>query len=203
MIRFDFEAAKLYALKRLEKELSPSLVYHSLAHTRSDVVPAAERLANIELVNGESRLLLITAAWYHDIGYIKQYFDHEQVGACIAEEALPDFYYKVDQISVVKGIILATRLPQSPHTHLEEIMVDADLDSLGREDFMSLNRNLRLERESLDSPINDLDWYVEQLEFMRAHQYFTESARALRGDGKQRNIERINQSIEKLKVNER
>lgn len=37
----DFEQAVQYALGRLERELSLKLCYHSLEHTRDDVVPAS------------------------------------------------------------------------------------------------------------------------------------------------------------------
>src|SRR5690242_17751567 len=53
----DFARAHAYALARLERELSPALCYHSVAHTRDDVVVAAERLAALEGVDGEALLL--------------------------------------------------------------------------------------------------------------------------------------------------
>lgn len=54
MTRPDFEQAKLYAMQRLEAELPPQRVYHNVAHTRDDVVPAAERLAVMEGISGEA-----------------------------------------------------------------------------------------------------------------------------------------------------
>ena len=48
----DFKRARQYALERLERELPPTLIYHSLAHTRDDVVPAAERLAALPVGSG-------------------------------------------------------------------------------------------------------------------------------------------------------
>src|SRR3989304_3776280 len=85
----DFERARQYALDRLERELSPALVYHSLVHTRDDVGPAAERLADLEGVTGEARLLLLTAAYFHDIGFTLQREDHEALGAGLVREGLP------------------------------------------------------------------------------------------------------------------
>ncbi len=52
----DFEAARAYALQRLEIELDSQLVYHSFGHTWDEVVPAAERLAEMEEVDGEGLL---------------------------------------------------------------------------------------------------------------------------------------------------
>ena len=44
-------------------------MYHSVAHTK-DVVKAATRIAKAEGVEGDELTLLLTAAWFHDSGYI-------------------------------------------------------------------------------------------------------------------------------------
>ena len=46
----DYEGANQYALRRLEQDLAPALVYHNLAHTHDDVVPAAEHLASLDVL---------------------------------------------------------------------------------------------------------------------------------------------------------
>jgi uncharacterized protein len=94
----DFERARQYALERLERELPPTLCYHSLAHTRDDVVPAAELLAALEGVEGEALLLLRTTAFYHDLGHVEQYTGHEATGVRIAAEVLPHFGYSTAHI---------------------------------------------------------------------------------------------------------
>ncbi|NJL32951.1 MAG: HD domain-containing protein [Chloroflexaceae bacterium] len=73
----DYQAVSEYARQRLKNELSPRLVYHSLAHTERDVLAAAERFAAYEGVQGEELLLLRTAVWFHDIGYVVQRANHE------------------------------------------------------------------------------------------------------------------------------
>ena len=37
---------------------------------------------------------------------------------------------------------MATKVPQSPKNHLEEILCDCDLDYLGRDDFEKISNNL-------------------------------------------------------------
>ena len=127
----DFEAARQYALDRLQRELSLLVTYHSLAHTVDEVAPAADHLAALEGVTGEDLLLLRTAALYHDVGFVEQHHDHEAGSARIAAAVLPGFGYAPAQIQAIVGMILATQLPQTPHTLLEQIMADADLDILG------------------------------------------------------------------------
>jgi hypothetical protein len=132
----DFEAAQRYALERLRRELSPLTTYHSLVHTRDEVAPAADQFAVLEDVTGEDLLLLRTAALYHDIGFVEQHHDHEDGSVRIVTTVLPGFGYEPVQIDVIVGIILATQLPQQPHTLLEQIMADADLNILGQADYL-------------------------------------------------------------------
>jgi uncharacterized protein len=193
-----FDQAQAYALGRLERELSPHLSYHGLFHTRDDVVPAAKRLAETEGIRGESLNLLLTAAWFHDIGYVERPLHHELIGARIVDEVLPGFKYSKKQIEIVKWAILATALPQAPQTKIEEILTDADLDVLGRGDFLQRNRDLRRELAYLGKEHTDAEWYTGQLKFIEAHQYFTESARALRNQQKKENINALRREWEAI-----
>lgn len=184
----DFEQARRYALHRLEHELPPALRYHSLAHTRDDVVPATEQLALLERVQAGERLLLLTAAYFHDLGLVERREEHEAAGVAIARAALPGFGYSAAQISAIGGMIMATRLPQAPASALGAILADGDLDILGRDDFLERNGLLRAEREAFGPPLSDAAWYRQQLAFVRAHSYCTSAGRALRDAGKARNI---------------
>lgn len=193
----NYEGAKEYAIHRLERELPPGLFYHNVEHSRRDVVPAVEMLAEGEDIRGESLLLLLTAAWFHDIGFIEVRYGHEAVSVRIASDALPGFGYTEDQIQIIKGIILATVLPQSPATILEKIMADADLDVLGREDFMLSNHNLRREFAYFGEETSDFEWYSGQLTFIESHMYFTATAHRTRDAGKELNIAKLKQVLEK------
>lgn len=196
----DFEGARRYALQRLEQELAPGLTYHCLEHTRDDVVPAVERLAALEGIDGEAEMLLLTAAYYHDLGMVSQRADHEAVGARICGQILPIHGYSEEQIQIVEGMIMATRLPQTPRTRLEEILADADLDVLGREDFAERNAHLYKELVSYGMRPDEESWLRSQLAFMRQHRYFTASARRLRDAGKRRNIAQLAARLDLLRA---
>ena len=183
-----FEQARKYAEHRLEHELSPGLLYHGIEHTRMEVVPAVERLAGWEGIRGESLYLLLTAAWFHDLGYVEQALYHELIGARIAVQVLPSYGYTEDQVEIVRWAILATALPQLPRSRLEEVLTDADLDVLGREDFMRRNGDLRRELAFLGNEFTDAEWCAGQLKFVEGHTYFTASARLSRDAQKSLNI---------------
>jgi uncharacterized protein len=184
----DFEQARRYALQRLEHELSPALCYHSLAHTRDDVVPAVERLAALEGVCAEDLRLLLTAAYFHDVGFVGGRDGHEARSVRIAEAALPGFGYSRSQIDAIGAMIFATRLPQAPADTLAAILADGDLDLLGRPDFLERNRLLRAELEAFGGGLDDGTWYRQQLAFLRTHNYWTPAALGLRAAGKADNL---------------
>ncbi len=184
----DYEGAKAYALERLERELPSTLFYHSLWHTRDEVAPRAEWLAEQEGLSRVSRLLVGTAAYFHDLGFVERYPEHELGSARIAEAALPRFGYSPAQISLVTGMIGATRIPQSPHNRLDEILADADLDVLGRDDFLARNRSLWAELAAGGVTLPESVWYAQQLRFLQQHRYFTATAREERAARKRENL---------------
>lgn len=173
---------------RLSRELSPHLTYHSLYHTRDDVLPAAARLGRAAGLNDEEYLALTTAALFHDTGFIETYDDHETGSIAVARAFLPEFGYSSGQIDRVAELIAATKMPQRPTDRLQELLCDADLDLLGREDFMRLNRALLIEvRHYSNRPVTDEAWMREQTRFIEDHRYFTPVAQALRAAGQARN----------------
>lgn len=198
----SFEKAKQYALDRLTWELSPGLSYHSLKHTLLEVIPAIETIAAGEGVRGEDLLLLYTAAWFHDLGFIEVRTGHEAVAAHLAKTVLPGFGYTADQIQLISNIIQATVIPQNPTTLLEKIMADADLDVLGRDIFWERNADLRQEFAFFGTILSDTIWYTDQLRFLETHTYHTPTARKLRDTGRQKNITLLKKALaeaEKIK----
>jgi len=198
MDSLNFNDAKQYAENRLENELSPHLVYHGITHTREEVVPAVETLAAMEGIKGKSLNLLRTAAWFHDLGYVEKPVYHELISARIAVQVLPSFDYTEEEIEIVRWAILATALPQAPNNLLEEILVDADLDVLGRKDFMQRNSDLRRELGFLGKEFTEVQWYTSQLKFIEGHKYFTASAHSLRDAQKLLNIAELRRILERL-----
>jgi uncharacterized protein len=198
----DFERAKAYIVERLTNGLAPDLYYHGPHHTLEEVVPAVEQLAIMEEVEGDDLLLLRTAAYYHDCGFLEQYANNEPIAVEIARKVLPDYGYSRRQIRIIRGIILATQVPQRPRNHLEEIMCDADLDTLGRLDFFLLSHRLRLELAAYGNPTTLRQWHEDQLRFLESHTYFTKSACALRDPGKRRNIAELRELLGMPKADE-
>ncbi|GAG83398.1 unnamed protein product, partial [marine sediment metagenome] len=172
---------------------------HTL-HPTKGVVAVANRIAISENISEHDRELLIAAAYFHDTGYIREYDKNEPIAARMAGRILKLIGYKPHEIEEVQKMILSTDLDREPKTHFEKILCDADLDNLGREDFFKLDGKLREGRGARGLDVSDdAKWYRGTLEFMKKHQYYTESQKKLREKGKQKNIKRLLNKLENIK----
>lgn len=179
-------------LDMLEKKLPSHLYYHNYKHT-IDVVNQAELIGYGDGVDDEAILLLRTAALFHDSGHINGGYDgHEYRSTLIAREWLPKFNYTPEQIDRICDIIMATELPPKPGNDLlKKIICDADLDYLGRSDFIPVSNNLYRELKA-QGKINSLnEWNKMQVAFLSKHQFFSDTANKLREVNKQLQIDRI------------
>jgi len=187
----NFEPVKELVLSKLSRELKPSLYYHNLQHTL-DVVSSVQVLAISEQLDQDEFTALVAAALFHDTGFIWSYHENEIHASKYAEEELFRFGFPKEQIDQVSALILATTMPQRPQNKLEMILCDADLDYLGREDFFFTALRLHREwSENSGKKISFKDWYEKQREFMKSHNYFTNSAQRLRNEKKLKNLSQV------------
>ena len=173
----------------LISNLPAHLVYHSIDHVR-DVVEKSELYGQQENLSEHKMHLLKTAAWLHDIGYIWDEKSHEERGCQFAKEFLPTWGFATDEIDAICEMIMATRIPQTPSNLMQEILCDADLDYLGRDDYFIISQRL-LDELKNSRDLSPTEWKKIQLDFFNKHQYFTDSAKSMRSKGKQINAEKI------------
>jgi exopolyphosphatase/pppGpp-phosphohydrolase len=190
----QFEQLKNFILNKLVDELPAHLTYHNIDHTQ-DVMQAAARLAVAEGIDEAGKDLLAAAALLHDAGFLIGREGHEQASCDIARCYLPAYGYTPEEIDVVCGLIMATRLPQSPDSKLAEILCDADLDYLGRDDFFMLSGRLFTELKNEGLMQHEEQWNRRQADFMGSHSYFTKTAINLRQPRQEHHVELI-----KLKI---
>lgn len=176
---------------KLLQGLSPRLIYHSINHTL-DVLEQVQLIAEREKINHDENLFLLkVAALYHDSGFLFIYAGHEAKGCEIAKEELPLFGLKTLQIDKICGMIMATKIPQAPGNNLEEIICDADLDYLGRNDFEMISNNLFKEFLDFGFVKDYSQWMKLQVKFFESHHYFTNSSQQLRNPVKMARLEKL------------
>jgi len=195
----QIEAAQAFILDKLERELPDNLAYHNVDHTRY-IYRYAKELGMAENVHGKDLTILLTAALYHDSGFINTLHNHEEAGCKIAREELPKFGYTAEEIEEVCTIIMATRLPQQPATLLEKIICDADLYYLGTDQYTPVAEKLYHEMQHTGFTKTRKQWHEEQVQFVTAHEYFTQTAREKLTAKKQQNLDALkNQHVAPVK----
>lgn len=190
----QFEQVKIFILNKLTEGLPRHLTYHSVDHV-VDVYEAAEHIGTMEHISHDDRLLLLTAVLFHDSGFLLGPNAHEEESCKIANQYLPGYGYTGDQIKIIEGLIMATKIPHMPKNQLEEIICDSDLDYLGRDDFFPISNSLYLELKSAGIVNDENSWNKIQVSFFNSHHYFTKTALALRQKKKEEHLEQI-----KLKI---
>lgn len=179
----DFKGAKKYILDRLEKELNPNLLYHGVHHT-IDVYEVSIKIAEIEGLSQEEKVVVNTAALYHDTGFLFEYQENERLAVKLAREVLPSFGYNKKQLNAISDIILSTQIKSRPNSLLQKIMSDADYDYLGRDDNFKIADTLNQELKANGFSFTDKEWNEMQIKFLNKHEYHTPSSIHLRREKK-------------------
>ena len=118
--------------------------YHQYSHAL-EVMERAVYLAREEWLNDDDIEVLALAGLFHDTWFVIQYEHNEPFWAKIARNYLRTILYPEDRIKIIQEIILATAPSAKPNNLLEEIIKDADMDNLGRDDFFDINEKVKKE----------------------------------------------------------
>ncbi len=93
----EFQKASDFILDKLKKELPSYLSYHNADHTL-DVIQSAGKIAIEEDLDKADTGLLLTAALFHDTGFLKGRQNHEEASCEIARRFLPEYKYRPEEI---------------------------------------------------------------------------------------------------------
>lgn len=167
-----------YVRNLFATRINKALLYHNYDHTW-DVVQACEEMASHYHLDEKDHLVLITAAWFHDTGYLTVGpKDHEEESQRICKAFLKERNAPDEFINRVNECIAATKMPAAPQNLLQQILCDADLFHLGTDNFSIRNKQLREEIGNFQKePIGKREWRQANIEFLDRHRYFTDYAR--------------------------
>ncbi|MBL7741473.1 MAG: HD domain-containing protein [Chitinophagaceae bacterium] len=170
---------KQFVTDLFEDKVSRGFFFHNIRHTQT-VVKAVEDMAIYYQLQGEDRLAVLVAAWFHDTGYSQGVgSNHEEESVRIAAAYLEKKEIPPAVIEKVSKCIMATKMPQSPNSLIEQIICDADLSHLGTQDFEKESKLLRKEFSSaFNKDISKKDWRKENIQFFQSHRYFTDYGRS-------------------------
>ncbi len=187
------------AKKYVNKLLYPleNHYYHSYWHA-IDVMTRAIYLAEKEWLN-ESDTEILALAWlFHDTWFVIQYDNNEIFWARIAKNYLKSVFYPAEKINLIEKIILATDPAyKNPQNYYEEIIKDADMDNLWRDDFLQKNNDIKREIEIVKNiKINDPEWKHASVELLKEFKYKTNSQKYERDKKKVENLKKMLYELE-------
>lgn len=168
--------AKKYVSEKLFPLKQKWYNYHNLDHTL-DVFSRSSYLWMKEWLNEELQEIIQISALFHDIWFLKQYDDNEIIWANIAEEWLNKNNYPVDKIDIIKQTILSTISTYlEPKNILEEIIKDADLDNLWRDDFEEKSQALKQELINIKwDNFDEKKWLEWTKQFILWYNFYTKT----------------------------
>jgi uncharacterized protein len=181
---------KDFVISLLKNTLSKNYYYHNHKHTLYVTEKAIEIGRHEGCTEKELELLAVAALW-HDSGYTTIYDNHEEESCLLARQYLPEYGYSPQDIDEVCGMIMATKMPQSPKTKLEEILADADLEYLGTSGFETLADLLFKELQLISLSFTEEKWRLMQISFLQNHRYFTRFCKENRESVKQMNLSKL------------
>lgn len=189
-----FEDIKTNVIHLLENELPTNLYYHNVSHTLR-VLDHAIIIANYEKVTEHELVLLKVAALFHDIGFTKVYTNHEEESCKRAAKELAKYNFSEDEIVIIEGMIMATRLPQTPRNKLEMILADADLEYLGTDMFLEIGNRLYKELQFRNKELTITEWNKLQINFLTNHSYFTAYCKQFRDEVKAKHLQTLKDNL--------
>jgi HD-GYP domain-containing protein (c-di-GMP phosphodiesterase class II) len=189
MSKAILKASREHVFKLYKEYDGIPLVYHNFNHTL-DVVDMAIEIANASDLSKTDIEHLLIAAWFHDVGNLKQSKGHEEVSCQMATDFLREHQYDEDGIEVVCETIRATKFPQilMPKTKIAEILCDSDLHNLGTKEYGDKFQLLQMENSMLGLGEIGAEWEFDEIEFLTKHMFYTEYAQKKFAKGKEKNI---------------
>lgn len=147
------------------------LFYHSYGHTLS-VVKSVEEITEKLQFSTHQQQLLVAAAYWHDIGYLSGYDNHEDRGIELAKTHLPQWQVSNIDIEQICSYIAATKLRTRAASPEAAILADADIFYGIGSSFFDRGPLLRKEWEACKALYySERDWQQLQLDFLQSVEF--------------------------------
>lgn len=189
--------SEAFVTQLLRENTPPYLGYHNLNHTH-EVVENAKLIAKHEDFTSHETNILLTAAWFHDTGYIKTYNGHEKESIKIATDFLEKKKLNPDDIDLIAKCIKATIYTHKPTNKIENAMRDADFMHLGKENYPEYAELIR--KEWNDAGVRSIkkgEFEEESIKMLLDHTFYTDYGRHKLNGIKEQNLAALKASVKK------
>jgi len=188
-----------YVTNFISEQVPSEFAYHNIEHT-INVVHACREIGRLVQISEQEQTILELAAWFHDTGYDKGPQDHEERSCKYARAYLAKQDFDEIALQTIEACIMATKLPQTPTSLLQQIICDADLSHLGLKNYWDRCGRVRQELTVTKGVMmSEQEWIDFELGFITSQQYKTEVAKALYNKRKNKHIRQLRK--QKLRLN--
>jgi hypothetical protein len=175
-----------------------TLAFHNLKHTQN-VVDRTKEIAGHYHVSEKEMLILYTAAWFHDTGYLfTDPVKHEQMSADMMRKFMLEHTNDTELINEIEQCIMATKSPRNPTNLLQQIICDADTYNLGTKEFKETNKRVRKECKLKTGHEDKLEFCRNTITLLEKHQFYTTYCKDQLSVSKELNMKKLKNKIEKL-----
>ena len=174
-----------------------TLLFHNLKHTQS-VVERTKEIAGHYHVNEKEMLILYTASWFHDTGYLfTEPAKHEAMSADVMKKFMADHTNDTELINEILQCIMATKSPRDPKNLLQQIICDADTYNLGTKEFKDTNKRVLKELKLKNGDIDKTEFIKNTIKMLEEHQFYTTYCKDLLSITKELNMKKLKNKIAK------
>ena len=174
-----------------------TLLFHNLKHTQS-VVERTKEIAGHYHVNEKEMLILYTASWFHDTGYLfTEPAKHEAMSADVMKKFMADHTNDTELINEIAQCIMATKSPRDPKNLLQQIICDADTYNLGTKEFKDTNKRVLKELKLKNGDIDKTEFIKNTIKMLEEHQFYTTYCKDLLSITKELNMKKLKNKIAK------
>ena len=177
-----------------------TLVFHNLKHTQN-VVNRTKEIAGHYHVTEKEMLILYTAAWFHDTGYLfTEPSKHEVMSADVMKKFMLDHTNDTELIKEVEQCIMATKSPRNPTNLLQQIICDADTYNLGTKEFKDTNKRVLKENKLKTGEVDKKTFYTNTIKMLEEHQFYTTYCKDLLSVTKELNMKKLKKKLQEMDV---
>lgn len=188
-----------YVEHYMKEHFTDKIFFHNYRHTVK-VVRVCDMLSMESDISKHDRFLVHLAGWFSNIGYNEDAFHHEEHSAKHAKAFFEAKGLDKEDVDEIQVCILATRIPQHPHTITARILCDAVLFHLSDPTYFEELDLLRKEWEvNRKEKHEDDDWLQINIEFLQSHFYFSPFARKNFEKEKRNNLMKLKAQIAVIK----
>ena len=191
--------AEQYVEHFMKEHMANTVLFHNYKHTVK-VVRVCDMLSMESDLNKHDRLLVHIAGWFTNIGYKEDPLHHEEHSAKHARIYLEAKGFDKDDVEEIEACLIATKIPQHPHTGTARILCDAVLYHLSDTTYFDELELLRKEWElTRNEKYADDAWLELNIEFLENHFYFSPFARKNFDTEKRNNLIKLKAQLAVIK----